>query len=122
MATIGKLKGNVTEFVKLFGAGAGQPQHEFFATVDQSLFFANGGQVRGWLIPSGGNLTDRLMKTEDSKALAEELYLSLLTRLPTAEETTDVAAYLAANKDKKNEAVQELAWALLTSTEFRFNH
>lgn len=122
VATIGKLKGNVTEFVKLFGAGAGQPQHEFFATVDQSLFFANGGQVRGWLSPGGGNLTDRLMKTEDSKALAEELYLSLLTRLPTADETADVAAYLDTKKDKKNEAVQELAWALLTSTEFRFNH
>jgi len=121
-ATVIKLQGNVNQFVKLFGAGAGQPQHEFFATVDQSLFFANGGQVRGWLSPGGGNLTDRLIKTEDPKAVAEELYLSLLTRQPTAEETADVAAYLIAKKDKKNEAVQELAWALLTSTEFRFNH
>ena len=121
-ATVIKLQGNVNQFVKLFGAGAGQPQHEFFATVDQSLFFANGGQVRGWLSPGGGNLTDRLIKTEDPKAVAEELYLSLLTRQPTAEETADVAAYLIAKKDKKNEAVQELAWALFTSTEFRCNH
>ncbi|MBT6155535.1 MAG: DUF1549 domain-containing protein [Planctomycetaceae bacterium] len=121
-AAVGKLQGNVNQFVKLFGAGAGQPQHEFFATVDQSLFFANGGPVRGWLSPGGGNLTDRLIKTEAPEAVAEELYLSLLTRQPTAEETADVVAYLAAKKDKKNEAVQELAWALLTSTEFRFNH
>ena len=117
-----KLKGNVAKFVKLFGAGAGDPQHEFFATVDQALFFANGGEVRGWLGPGGGNLTDRLIKTADAKALADELYLSVLTRLPTKTEAADVSAYLTSQKDKKNTAVQELVWALVTSTEFRFNH
>ena len=38
-----KLKKNVASFVSLFGAGAGQPQGDFFATVDQALFLANGG-------------------------------------------------------------------------------
>ncbi|MCA9219123.1 MAG: DUF1549 domain-containing protein, partial [Planctomycetales bacterium] len=58
----GKLKGNVGLFVNLFGVGPGQPQTEFFATVDQSLFFANGSQILSWLNPSGNNLTARLTK------------------------------------------------------------
>ena len=117
-----KLKGNVAKFVTLFGPGAGQPQHEFFATVDQALFFSNGGELRGWLAPGGGNLADRLMKIDDPKALTEELYLSVLTRLPADDEAADVASYLATRPKEKSAVVQEMVWALITSTEFRFNH
>lgn len=117
-----KLKGPVKAFVKLFGAGSGQPQNDFFATVDQALFLANGGTVKSWLAPSGGNLTDRLVKQEDPGALAEELYLSVLTRRPTPSETEAVADYLAQRPEDKSAAVQEMTWALLTSTEFRFKH
>ena len=53
-AVFNKLKGNVGEFVTLFGAGFGVPQNEFFATVDQALYFSNAGRVRGWVAPSGG--------------------------------------------------------------------
>jgi len=122
-AVYAKLKGNESVFVKTFGAGAGQPQDEFFATVDQSLFFANGGQVRGWLQPSGGNLTDRVLKMDDPAAGAEELYLAILTRRPTEQETNEIRDYLAGfEKEQKSAAVQEIAWALLTSAEFRFQH
>lgn len=121
-AAYAKLKPIVNKFVGLFGAGKGQPQNEFFATVDQALFFANGGEVRGWLAPSGGNLTDRLVKTDDPNAIAEELYLSVLTRRPTDEEVADVQQYLSSRPEEKSAAVQEMAWALLTSTEFRFHH
>ena len=121
-ATHDKLKGNVAAFVKLFGAGAAQPQYDFFATVDQALFLANGSQLRGWLAPGGGNLTDRLNKLEDPKALGEELYLSVVNRRPTEQEMADVTAYLATRPKEKPAVVQEIVWALLTSTEFRFDH
>ena len=118
-----KLKGNVAVFVKSFSAGAGQPQNEFFATVDQALFFANGGQIRGWLNPAGVNLTARLQKLEDPVAFAEELYLAVLTRMPTESEVAEIREYLAAcGKKEIPAAAQELAWALLTSAEFRFSH
>ncbi|MAG94829.1 MAG: hypothetical protein CMJ48_13960 [Planctomycetaceae bacterium] len=120
--TADKLKGPVGTFVKLFGAGAGQPQGPFFATVDQALYYSNGGEIRSWLTPRSGNLTDRLVKLGKPEEMAEELYLSVLTRRPSAEETTDVAEYLKSRGEKKNEAVQEMAWALLTSVEFRFHH
>jgi hypothetical protein len=117
-----KLKGAVGAFVSLFGAGAGQPQDGFFATADQALFFMNGPTLRGWLAPAGGNLADRLLKIEDPKALAEELFLSVLSRRPSDLETADVGAYLNARKAARAGAVQDLAWALLTSIEFRFKH
>jgi hypothetical protein len=118
----GKLAGQVNAFVQLFGTGAGQPQDDFFATVDQALFFANGGQVLGWLAPSAGNVTDRLNKLESPEAIAEELYLSVLVRRPVQQEVQDVAEQLKARADEKPAVVQELVWALLTSAEFRFNH
>ncbi|MFQ5730768.1 MAG: DUF1549 domain-containing protein [Planctomycetaceae bacterium] len=121
-AVFAKLKGNVTIFVKLFGAGSGQPQNEFFATVDQALFLLNGSQVRGWLAPSGTNLTARLLKLKQPQAVADELYLSVLTRRPTTAEIQDVTTYLKARGKDRSKALQELAWGLLTSAEFRFNH
>lgn len=116
------LRKSVDRFVQLFGSAAGQPQGDFFATADQALFFANGGEVRSWLSPSSGNLTDRLNQIEDTEQLAAELYLSVLCRMPDESETRDVANYLAQRAEAKSAAVQELAWALLTSAEFRFKY
>jgi hypothetical protein len=113
----------VGSIISLYGAGSGQPQDEFFATIDQALFMANGGSLKGWLAPGGGNLTERLGSMADDKKLVEELYLSVLTRHPTDGEVADVVAYLKERpKEKRAVAIQEIAWALLTSAEFRFNH
>jgi hypothetical protein len=116
------LGGQVVKFVALFAANAGQPQHEFFATVEQALFFTNGNDVLAWLRPANGNLTDRLRKLSDPNLLAEEMYLSILTRLPSPEETQDVTNYLTERQAERDQAIQEMAWALLTSSEFRFQH
>jgi hypothetical protein len=113
-----KLKGNTAQFVKLFGGGAGEPQGDFYATADQALYFANGGTVRSWL----GGLAGRLGKLEESKLLAEEMYLTLLTRRPTPVETEAVTKFLAARQKDKAAAISEMTWGLMTSTEFRFKH
>lgn len=112
----GRLAGNVTPFVRTFGSPAGTAP-SFDARMDQALFLANGPIVRGWLQQRPGNLLDRLNKLSGD-ALADELYLSVLTRLPDAEERQEVAAFLARQREGK----ADLAWALLASTEFRFNH
>ena len=116
-----KLRGKVGPFVSLFGQEPGQSP-TFQATVHQALFLSNGGTLAGWLKPGGNNLTERLSKLEDSAAVAEELYLSVLTRRPNDEEHQSVAEYLDAAQDARAEAVRDMVWALLTSTEFRFNH
>jgi hypothetical protein len=117
-----KVNATTKRFVALFGGQAGLPQNDFFATADQALFLANDGTVRGWLRPSGENLSGRLLKMKDAATIADELYLSILTRPPEAIELTSVRDYLKARGEKKSEAIQELGWALLSSVEFRFKH
>ena len=120
--TFDKLKPNLGTFVAYYGAAAGQPQGDFFATADQALFAANGGAINSWVAPAGGNVTERIAKLEDARAAADELYLAIFTRLPTDEERADVEKYLKDRTQDKVAAAQELAWALLNSSEFRFNH
>jgi hypothetical protein len=120
--TYDKLKGNLPTFVGYYGAAAGQPQGDFFATADQALFVANGGSINIWVGPASGNVAERLAKQQDAKLAAEDLYLSLFTRMPTDAERTDVVNYLKGRTKDRGVAAQEMVWALLNSAEFRFNH
>ena len=120
--TYDKLKGNVATFVGLFGHAGGQPQRDFFATADQALYFANGGVLQSWLNPGGENLLGRLVKLNEPPQVAEELYISVLMRPPTADEIAAVTNHLQPRGDDRLVALQELAWALITSNEFRFSY
>ncbi len=120
--TFDKLKSNVGTFVTFYGAAAGQPQGDFFSTADQALFSSNGGSINSWVVPAGDNVTDRVIKQTDPRLAAEEMYLAILTRMPTEEEITEVTNYLTNRTGDRNVAAQELVWAVLNSAEFRFNH
>ena len=110
-------------FVAIYAAGPGQPQNDFFATADQALFAANGGSINSWIAPGGGNVSERMVQEKDPRKAADDLYLTILSRPPTSEESADVARVLARpGPATKPAAVQELVWGLLTSAEFRFNH
>ena len=117
-----KLKANVGVFVSVYAPAAGQPQSDFFATANQALFTANAGSINSWVAPAGGNVTERVIQQPDPKVAAEDLYLSVLGRMPEEAEIADVTQYLAARPEEKAACVQELVWGLLTSVEFRFNH
>ena len=78
-----------------------------------------GGGLEAVLV---GNLTARLQGIEDEAAVVDELYLNILTRLPNEEEKEFVATFLQENAGRKNAALDELAWSLLTTAEFRLNH
>jgi hypothetical protein len=117
-----KLKGNIPVFVAFYGAAAGQPQSDFFSTADQALFAANGSAINSWVGPAGDNVTQRMVQHVDLQLAAEELYLAILTRLPSVEEKQDIVNYLSVRTEDKPVAVQELVWALLNSAEFRFNY
>lgn len=116
-----KLAGHYKTFAGLFGHASGQPQADFFATVDQALYFLNSSAIQSWLKAAPGSLTAKLAAYEDAKPLAEELYLSVFTRFPTVEEEREVADYLEGRSDREI-AIREMCWGLLTSVEFRFIH
>ena len=106
---------------RAFGGRPGEPEDAFAATLDQSLFLKNGAVVRGLIAAKPGSLVDRLAKRTDPDAVADELFVSVLTRPPTDDERRDVAAALKDVKDRPA-ALAELVWALVASAEFRFNH
>jgi len=112
----------LADFLKAFANPPRDPEIEFRPSVKAALFMSNSDLVVSWLEPKDGNLTDRLSKMSDARQLAEELYLSVLSRLPTEEETSALAAYLAKRQDNRVQAVKNLAWSLLASTEFCVNH
>jgi len=116
-----KLKGNLGSYVAMYGGAPGQPQTDFYASPDQALFTANGSAINSWVAPAGGNAAERIIKATDPRVAAEELYLGVLTRMPTDDEVNEVTAFLAARPDRSR-AAQELVWGLLSSAEFRFNH
>jgi hypothetical protein len=116
-----KLRDNIVPFVSLFGQQPGQAP-SFQATVHQALFIANGGLLGGWINPTGNNLTERLAKIDQAGPLADELYLAVLSRRPTAEEQAQAAAYWTAGGADRAATVREMVWSLLSSAEFRFNH
>jgi hypothetical protein len=114
-----KLRPHEDQYVRVFAGAAGQPQTEFFATPEQALYFENGGVLRGWT----STLAGRLAALKEPRAIAEELYLTTLTRFPDDSEARDVAATISAQPpDKLNVAISDMAWALITSNEFRFAH
>ncbi|MCE9603543.1 MAG: hypothetical protein K8U03_01420 [Planctomycetia bacterium] len=71
-----------------------------------------------------GTTLERLGAIVDSASLAEELYLSVLTRRPMSDEIDDVRRILGVAKSPaaRREALQGLVWGLLSSAEFRLNH
>lgn len=109
-------------FAAAFASPAAEPEVEFAPSVAGALFVSNERLILDWLKPRPGNLVGRLSKAEDPAAVADELYLSVLTRPPTDEERAEVKAYLEKRPDRREAALGELAWALLASTEFCVNH
>ena len=117
-----RIRPNLAQFVNLYGGLAGQSDASFQATLEQTLFVANGDTLRSWLAPQAGNLVDRLMRAADTNALATELYQSVQTRTAAPEEIVDLEAYLKDRAADRAQALAEVAWALIASAEFRFNH
>jgi hypothetical protein len=112
----------LTLFSATFGNPPGEEEVDFRPSVQQSLFLMNEQLVMHWLQPHAGNLIDRLANISEAEAVADELYFSVLTRVPDEEEKAIVVSFLNEHADRRNEALGELAWSLLTSADFRLNH
>ena len=108
-------------FRAMLGRGPEATADGFSSTLDQTLFLKYGAAVRGLLPPRPGNLADRLGKTTNPDAVADELFAAVLSRRPTADERKDVADALKVTTDR-GKTINELVWALVASAEFRFNH
>lgn len=108
------------KFLKAYANQPREPEDEVLPSLRAALFLRNDETLLALLKPTPGNLVARLVELPADK-IADELYLSILTRLPTADESATVTKFLAKQTDKPA-AVGKLAWALLASSEFGVNH
>lgn len=120
-----KLVSYEKRFVSLFGGLPGKPVKEFEVTADQILYLSNDGAIQSFVSLRTGNTADRALKVpaDQSKKVAEELYLSVLNRYPDQVETEEITKMLKGKTGtERSQMVSDLIWALVMSSEFRFNH
>jgi hypothetical protein len=88
-------------------------------TLKQALYLLNSEQLEGKV--SNSPHLKRILAKNDSELL-DDIYLSSVSRFPTADEKKRLLEYLATKKATRAQAVQDVAWALLNAKEFEFNH
>ncbi|MDA0834562.1 MAG: DUF1549 domain-containing protein [Planctomycetota bacterium] len=113
---------NLKAFIDLYGKPPGQAEHDYDSSLFQALFLANGGIVLDWIRPRPHSLATRLQEMTSDEQLADELFISVVSRQPTPEEIVDVQNFLQERTADRNEAIQELIWGTIATAEFRFNH
>jgi uncharacterized protein DUF1553/uncharacterized protein DUF1549 len=91
-------------------------------SMTQVLHLYNGETVNKKLAASG-SAAERSAGQTDNDGIVKELYLSALSRPPTAAERQSLVAELTSAKpEDRRQAIEDLYWSVLTSREFLFNH
>ena len=117
-----KLPNAGKEYIMRFFGKPNDGRGRFQGGVDEHLFLNNGSQLRGMIRSKEGNLSHLLLNDEAPwEERMDRLFLSTLTRFPTDSERKKFTAYVTSN-EKPQEGLEEAIWALLTSSQFRFNH
>ena len=109
-------------FKTSFANAAREPEDGVSSTVKGALFWRNAVPVQQLLRRRPGNLVDRLASESDNVKMVEELYLSVLTRPPSEEESQLIVDFVTSYGEDRELAIRDAAWALLTSSEFYVNH
>lgn len=91
------------------------PQRDLEGSIQQALLMMNNGALQSLLVRS--DLRKRLVGIKSNREMVEELYLAILARMPTEADHSraERAMRLAANRV---EAIDDLMWVLVNSTEF----
>jgi hypothetical protein len=110
-----------TRFLAAFAGEPTEPAVGYTPAVKQALFLLNDDKVLALLRPQSGNLMQRLLALSDDQ-IADELFLSVFSRMPDDAERASVNEHLQRNPDTRTEALGQLAWAMLASIEFCVNH
>ncbi|MDB5313500.1 MAG: hypothetical protein JWO38_7702 [Gemmataceae bacterium] len=89
-------------------------------TLSQSLHLMNGDTVASKI--AQGNLIGKLLAEKKPAAyIIEHLYVRCVSRPPTPAEMTKLVAAVETNPNKQ-QALEDVFWAILNSREFMFNH
>ncbi len=115
-----------SDFLKLFGrpnrVTACDCERTREPSVSQVLNLLNSTEIQAKLTHESGTVANLVRAHKDDAKLVEELYLTFYARLPNADESAVGVKHLKKYPDNRRAATEDLAWALMNSTEFLFNH
>lgn len=92
------------------------------ATLAQSLHLLNSKEMQAKLSSDSALPASLAASSDTPEQKIKQLYLSALSRLPTASELETASQYLARQAAQPRAAYEDLVWAILNSKEFLFNH
>ena len=98
------------------------PGERFQVSVDEALLFSNADEFKDKIKVANDRLGGELAAIESDEALVQRAIKTVYSRPATTEELEAISAYVAARSDRREEAISQIVWALLTSSELRFNH
>jgi hypothetical protein len=118
--------GSITSsFLDLFGRPARdtgfESERNNRITAAQRLHMLNSSHVQR-KIENGPALRKLLQGAGGPQELINSIYLTVLSRKPSQEELREIAAYSKGPTGRRREAVVDLVWALINSTEFLYRH
>ena len=104
-------------FQSTFANAPREPELAVNATLKAARFLRNNESLLWLLQRRQGNLVDRLANLKKPAAIAEAAFLQILSRPATSDEQAMVKSFLE-NQADRDQALGDLAWALMTSAEF----
>lgn len=91
-------------------------------SMTQVLHILNGETLIQKLEAKDNRLSKQLEANTSAEQLAEELFLSALSRFPTDRERKKMSEIISvASPDERRQAIEDLYWSVLSSKEFLFN-
>lgn len=100
-----------------------RPSFDFQVGVDEALALSNSDKVAKQLLADeDGKLVRSLLAMKDTPLMLRTAYASVLSRVPDGHEMEILNAYLKKRSERPGESIRDVVWALMASTEFRFNH
>jgi hypothetical protein len=88
----------------------------------QALHMANGDTLNVKLSAKDNRIDQLLADKASDQKIIEDVFLSALSRLPTATESKLLTAALAQNPADRRHEIEDLYWGVLSSNGFCFNH
>jgi len=95
---------------------------ESIANVAQGLLLSNGASISELVSVKQSNFLKAIEASENNETLIDGLFNGILGRTPDESERAYCNKYLNDRCDRRAHAIDGLAWAFITSAEFRFNH
>ncbi len=107
-------------FGQTFSYDPSDPRDEVDGSIPQALALMNSPQLNQLISASPFTTLGRLLRsTPDNEDVVVELYLRCLARQPSEAELTHCLQYVKSTGDR-DEAFEDMLWALINSTEFLY--